>query len=65
MTVFQNKPKLPVRKLRAWLKLHRTWDGQDWLTLLSELRMRGYGGLTDNSDGQETIGRFLEANRVK
>jgi len=56
---------LPARKLRAWLKIHPTWDNQDWLTLLAELRMKGYGGLTDNPEGQETIGQFLEANRSK
>ncbi len=63
--MIQNLPKLPVRKLRAWLKSHRTWNHQDWLELLTELRMKGYGGLTDNPGGQAIIGRFLEANRIK
>jgi len=65
MMEFQNKPKLPVRKLRAWLKVHQAWSHEDWIELLAELRLKGYGGLTDNPEGQGVIGRFLEANRVR
>jgi hypothetical protein len=62
---FDNKPKLPARKLKAWLKGRRSWNHDDWLALLTELRMKGYGALTDYPEGQETIGQFLEANRSK
>jgi len=60
-----NMPKLPVRKLRAWLKGRRTWDHNDWMELLAGLRMKGYAALTDTEEGKESIGRFLEANREK
>jgi len=60
-----NMPKLPVRKLRAWLKGRKSWNHDDWEGLLSLLRMKGYAALTDTAEGKESIGKFLESNRAK
>lgn len=59
------KAKFPTKELKAWLKGRKGWNHNDWLALLAELRTKGYSTLTDNQKGQESIGKFLEANKSK
>ena len=58
-------PKLPTKELKAWLKSRKCWNHGEWLTLLENLRKKGYSALTDTQGGRESIGKFLEANRCK
>ncbi|MDD4873000.1 MAG: hypothetical protein PHR77_20800 [Kiritimatiellae bacterium] len=64
-TVNKNLPRFPARQLKTWLKGRKGWNHDDWLALLTDLRRKGYGALTDNQEGRENIGKFLEANRNK
>jgi hypothetical protein len=58
-------PKLPAKELKAWLKGRKSWNHNEWLALLEDLRKKGYGALTDTEEGRASIGNFLEANRSK
>ena len=60
-----SKPKLPAKELKAWLKGRMGWNHNEWLVLLADLRTKGYSTLTDNQEGRESIGKFLEVNRSK
>jgi hypothetical protein len=58
-------PKFPTQELNTWLRVHKSWDHNEWLALLAELRRTGYGSLTDNEPGRNSIGTYLEAHRQK
>jgi len=60
-----SKPELPTKELTAWLKGRNAWNHNEWVALLTELRTKGYSALTDTQEGQDAIGKFLEANRSK
>lgn len=57
--------KLPTEELNQWLKTHRSWDHNEWLGLLAQLRAKGYTMITDNEFGQTLIGRYLEEHRKR
>lgn len=58
------KPKrFPKRELNTWLRKHSVWNHQDWLELLESLRKQGFEQWTDNEEGAEGIGLYLETNR--
>ena len=63
--VKNKKTTLPVKELKAWLKGRKLWSHNDWLALLENLRKKGYSALTDTQEGRETIGKYLESNRIK
>ena len=51
------------RELNNWLEKRDTWNHDDWLKLLSDLRTKGYNDLIDTPKGQEAIGLYLEAHK--
>ncbi|MFH1830493.1 MAG: hypothetical protein ABH871_06940 [Pseudomonadota bacterium] len=51
------------QQLNTWLDNRTCWNHEDWLTLLGDLRERGYSDLIDTPKGQEVIGRYLEHNK--
>ncbi|MDD4871505.1 MAG: hypothetical protein PHR77_13190 [Kiritimatiellae bacterium] len=59
------KVKFPTKELKAWLKGRKSWNHNEWLALLTDLRTKSYSALTDNQAGRDSIGKFLEANRSK
>ena len=74
-TIFKKKPEVssalssikhvsfPEKDLRNWLKGRKQWNNDDWLSLLEDLRKRGYLEYADSDDGRTKICLFLEANR--
>jgi hypothetical protein len=58
-----SRAKFPTLELNLWLEGHKTWNHADWLELLTELRKKGYGHLTDSVDGHNAIGQYLEKKR--
>jgi hypothetical protein len=58
-------PKIafPKKELNKWLKAHKTWDHDDWLQLLDDLKTKGYSDLVNNQEGQDSVGLYLETNR--
>lgn len=53
------------KELGSWLGERTIWNHDDWLCLLSGLRLKGYSDLIDTPKGHEAIGLYLEANRKK
>lgn len=51
------------KELNAWLDNRTVWNHDDWLSLLSDLRTKGYSDLIDTPKGQDAIGLYLETNR--
>ncbi|OGV68661.1 MAG: hypothetical protein A2283_20660 [Lentisphaerae bacterium RIFOXYA12_FULL_48_11] len=60
-----SKPKFPTKELKAWLKGRKSWNHNEWIALLTELRSKGYSALTDTHEGRDSIGKFLETNRAR
>jgi len=56
-------PRLPKKEMLAWIKGRSTWNHDDWLALLADLRAKGFGYYTDAEEGRNELGAFLEANR--
>ena len=56
-------PAFPKKELNKWLKAHKTWDHDDWLQLLDDLKTKGYSDLVNNQEGQDSVGLYLETNR--
>lgn len=52
-------------ELDLWLGGRLSWSHDDWLTLLSDLRSKGYNDLIDTQKGQEAIGLYLETHRQR
>ncbi len=50
--------------LNTWLGSRTVWNHEDWMTLLGDLREKGYSDLIDTPKGQEVIGRYLEHNKT-
>ncbi len=57
--------QFPEKELKNWLKNRKQWDHNNWLTLLDDLRKKGYSEYSDSDEGRTRIGEFLEANREK
>lgn len=51
------------KELNGWLTTRTVWNHDDWLSLLADLRTKGYSDLIDTPKGQEAIGLYLEANK--
>ena len=45
--------------------MHKTWDHDDWLKLLDNLKSKGFDNLVSNQAGQDSVGLYLETNRSK
>jgi hypothetical protein len=62
---FASAPAFPKKELDKWLKVHKTWNHDDWLKLLKDLKAKGYGNLVGNRAGQDSVGLYLETKRGK
>ena len=58
-------PAFPKKELDKWLRAHQTWNHDDWLKLLDDLKAKGYGKLVGKKAGQDSLGLYLETNRNK
>ncbi len=58
-------PAFPKKELDKWLKAHKTWNHDDWLKLLDDLKAKGYGKLVGKKAGRDSIGLYLETKRGK
>jgi hypothetical protein len=59
------KVGFPKKELNKWLKVNKTWDHNDWLKLLDDLKAKGFGNLVSNKAGQDLVGLYLETKRGK
>lgn len=59
----QNDAETLRRDLDGWLESRNCWSHEEWLSLLGDLRQKGYSDLIDTPKGQELIGRYLENNK--
>lgn len=50
-------------ELNVWLDCRTCWNHEDWITLLGDLREKGYSDLIETPKGQDLIGRYLELNK--
>ncbi len=57
------KDSMPIQELKSWLGNHQHWNHDQWLSLLDELRQKGFNHFTDSDGGRSEIGLFLETNR--
>lgn len=64
MTKKKRKKRFPKSELNSWVKARSTWNHEEWLGLLDDLRGQGFAEWTDSSDGQEEIGAYIETKRA-
>lgn len=57
------KVAFPKKELNKWLKVHKTWNHDDWLKLLDDLKAKGFGKLVGDQAGKDSVGLYLETNR--
>ena len=55
--------RFPKRELNAWLRKHLSWDHQQWLSLVSELKSMGFTNFTETQEGLDAIGLYLETKK--
>lgn len=53
------------KELDGWLSCRDLWNHDEWLTLLSDLRSKGYNDLIDTPKGRDAIGLYLETNKPR
>jgi hypothetical protein len=58
-------PAFPKKELDKRLKAHETWNHDDWLMILDDLKAKGYGIYLCNKAGQDSVGLPLETKRGK
>ncbi|MCJ8330623.1 MAG: hypothetical protein HRT89_13170 [Lentisphaeria bacterium] len=59
----KKKKRFPKRELNTWLKTNLDWSHEIWLGLIDSLRSDGFQDWTDEQNGLDTIGAYLETNR--
>ena len=57
------KVRFPKRELNTWLKKNSAWDHFAWESLLGELTEQGFESWTNNQEGRDQIGLYIESNR--
>ncbi len=57
------KVAFPKKELNKWLKARKTWNHDDWLKLLDDLKANGFDNLVSDQAGQDSVGLYLETNR--
>ena len=62
-TTTAKKPRFPRRELNTWLRKNTEWSDNEWQTLLTDLTEAGFGCYTENQEGRDSIGLYLETNR--
>jgi hypothetical protein len=61
--LMSSKVAFPKKELNKWLKAHKTWNHDDWLELLDDLKAKGFGKQVSDQAGQDSVGLYLETNR--
>ena len=57
------KKRFPKKELNTWVKSHDEWNHDQWLALLEDLRGQGFEDWTDSSEGQDSIGLYIESKK--
>ncbi|MFH1356679.1 MAG: hypothetical protein ABII18_06045 [bacterium] len=55
--------RFPKKELNQWLKGRQAWNHDDWLNLLNDLSKQGFVKWTNDQDGQNQIGCYLEETK--
>ena len=58
------KKRFPKRELNTWLRKHLTWNHDEWLELITELKTQGFDELTSTQEGLDAIGLYLETKKA-
>jgi hypothetical protein len=64
MAKTKRKKRFPKRELNMWVKTRSTWNHNEWLGLLDDLRGQGFEEWTDCPNGQDEIGLYIENKRT-
>ena len=60
----KKKPtRFPKRELNTWLRKNLSWDHQQWLDLISDLKKQGFTSFTESQEGLDAIGLYLETKK--
>ncbi|MBF0315553.1 MAG: hypothetical protein HQK50_11665 [Oligoflexia bacterium] len=57
--------EFPKEHLTSWLQGRTRWGHQEWLELLASLEKGGFQELVSSEAGRNSVGAFLESNRVQ
>ena len=60
----KKKKRFPKRELNTWLRKHLTWNHEEWLELVDELKTQGFDELTSSQEGLDAIGLYLETKKA-
>jgi hypothetical protein len=58
------KMRFPKRELNTWLRKHLSWNHEEWLQLVDELKSKGFNELTSSQEGLDAIGLYLETKKA-
>ena len=58
------KKRFPKRELNTWLRKHLTWNHEEWLKLIDDLKTQGFDELTSTQEGLDAIGLYLETKKA-
>ena len=58
------KKRFPKRELNTWLRKHLSWNHEEWLKLIDELKSQGFDELTSTQEGLDAIGLYLETKKA-
>ena len=58
------KKRFPKRELNTWLRKHLTWNHEEWLQLIDDLKSQGFNELTATQEGLDAIGLYLETKKA-
>lgn len=57
------KKRFPKRELNTWLKSNLSWNHEQWLGLIATLEDQGFEQWTENQEGIDAIGLYLETKK--
>ena len=57
------KKRFPKRELNTWLRKHLTWNHEEWLKLIDDLKTQGFDELTSTQEGLDAIALYLETKQ--
>lgn len=63
MAATKRKKRFPKKELNTWVRKRATWSHAEWEALLGELRSEGFEEWTENQEGRDLIGQYLEDKR--
>jgi len=59
----KKKKRFPKRELNTWLKKNLSWNHEQWLTLIETLGEQGFSEWTEDQEGLNAIGLYLETKK--